>query len=1329
MNSTIRDYLRDGTAHENANTSFSISGLKAHIASTTLKESTLSQSPAAEYHRSGALHLHDLSGGIWSAYSYFKDNVIRVRIDNNIELLPFECLWDRYEEFSKSLDDCEVIDVCDIKYNMQPRRFAKIRHVIGSVGFVSPTIEIYDGKNYTKITRITKHNTTEKLLKINTGAGNCIIVTANHPVITTESIVVAGDLTETDTLKLYTEPDDINESLYITPDLAYLVGYILGDGYIDTSDYPNISGVDLTKVEELLDKNSIRYSVTKHIDGGTRRLQIMSKQFGRWMLHELGMRKYSQNKNLPTNILQWSIESKCAIVSGLIDSDGTVDKNGHVLIRTNAFAMMQGLHVLLTTLGIVSRLRSVSKPRTRSKTLDGKEIFTNYDLFAVGFNVPHNLSKFFIVNEKKWVAKDDHKSDNYKNKKGEIHNIKDLWRQKGDFGAVYDITTESSIFGLDGVIVHNCRGMDLLQLLMGGIKNPAGTSSLPAKHFDVVMDHIVNSMYVSQNEWEGAQAYSNVDTLISPFIYYDEIGFKEVKQSIQRAVFNLSYPLRAAFQTPFTNWSFDLKCPDHMKDEPVIIGGMPQECIYSEFQNEMDMVNTAFLEVMIEGDKGGNPHTFPIPSYSITKDFDWECPVTDKLFELTTKFGTPYFMSYVGSGLDPSSTRSMCCRLNLRLEDVVEASKGGLWNAGVGTGSLSVVTINMPQLGYLARKDVKDHGMASEFLYQDMVNAFYTRLDVLLDNARAHNVWKREKINEGFEMGLMPFTKSYINDFKSFFSTIGDIGMNECCLNMFGKPIYECTDFVEAVLKYIHAYTRKMTKSYGHPWNFEETPCFSSSTKILVRGDHITRYINIADLIKYDIEKTEIMTPNGFKGIKRFITREYNDKLFRITLANGASMNVTKEHPCVLRDGGNYKIARCDELHIGDEMALNKDIFDDNMRVGDYDLGRLCGLWMAEGHFGGTNSTVFTFHEDETDYIEFVKDMAKTRFGCNSTTYEHRDGFKSTRVVIFGNGVKETIKQFCSGEDCYSKHIKTKVFNTSLDFRRGMIDGIWEGDANKRDDMLSTTSLQLAKDCISLMNSIGVKYNLHPKMSPSSVKTYRDENCHMVYQVTRITDSLHSRTYRTYYKDDDLSATRFYFLPITSIKRTNTPSKHVYDVEVHDDEHLLTLANGIVSHNCEGASHSLALKDKANYPDIITQGDGDGAFYTNSSHIYVGDEVGLGDSLRIQEKFKHHYNGGTLFHIFCGESHPDRDGVKDLIKNVCTNTSIPYLALTRAYAVCNNCGVIDDLSGLCPSCKSETTVWDRVTGFYRPVKAYNLGKKAEWDSRRRFNVVEGSKSV
>jgi ribonucleoside-triphosphate reductase len=396
----------------------------------------------------------------------------------------------------------------------------------------------------------------------------------------------------------------------------------------------------------------------------------------------------------------------------------------------------------------------------------------------------------------------------------------------------------------------------------------------------------------------------------------------------------------------------------------------------------MDMINIAFCNVMLRGDRDGNPHTFPIPTYGITKQLDWDSLVVNKIFDVAAKFGLPYFMNYIGSGMDPSSNRAMCCRLQMDLNEIIEKTKGGLWNTGVNTGSLSVVTINLPQLGYIAHTMSRSSSGAQTInsnAFADMHSIFFSRLNTLLDAARRHNVWKRERINVGFELGLMPFTRSYLKNFEKFFSTIGVVGMNECCLNMFGKPVYECENFVESVLSHIHGYVQDLTKEYGYPWNFEETPA-------------------------------------------------------------------------------------------------------------------------------------------------------------------------------------------------------------------------------------------------------------------------------------------------------------------------------------------------------EGCSHSLAIKDKLVYPDIITQGKGDGVFYTNSSHIYVGDELSLGESLNIQQKFKSYYNGGTLFHIFCGESSPNRDGLKDLIRNICTNTTIPYLALTRAYAVCPGCGVISDLSGICPKCGAETTVWDRVTGYYRPVDKYNPGKQAEFIARERFEV-------
>jgi len=854
-----------------------------------------------------------------------------------------------------------------------------------------------------------------------------------------------------------------------------------------------------------------------------------------------------------------------------------------------------------------------------------------------------------------------------------------------------------------------CAGHDLQLLLLNGIKNPSGGSSEPAKHLDVVVDHIVNYIYISQNEFEGAQAFSNFDTYLAPFIKNDNLDYNNVKQSLQRMVFNLSYPLRAAFQTPFSNLSLDLKPPEHIKNEPAIIGGEAQEFTYNECQKEMDMINLALLDVMIEGDRDGNPHTFPILTYSITKDFDWNSEVSNRIFELTAKFGTPYFSNYLGSELDPKDSRSMCCRLRLDISEVMEQQKaGGLWNTGISTGSTAVVSINMSRIGYLCTGNEE---------------CYFKRLNNLLEVAKQHLEYKREKINKGFELGLMPFTREYLKDFSSHFSTIGILGMNESCLNMFGKPIYECQDFVEKVLKHIKQKTKEFAKETGHLYNFEQTPCFSSSTKFIIKNKrrNLITISNIVDLKKHNLNETEILTPNGFKKIIRFIEKPYNNHLIHIILINGSSMNVTPDHPCVIKDKNKYIIKKCQDLKIGDEMAFNKNILNIS-NIGNYNLGRACGLWLAEGHHSTTNGTSFTFHKNEIEYINFIKEYAENEFGCNTTIRKH--GENGIRIEVFGNGFKNTLLQFVAGEHSWKKHIKSKVFNMSNEFRYGLIDGIWEGDGDKKNNTLTTTSLQLAKDCCKVMNTLNIKYTFRKKDSPSVKKSLKDGNHHQPYMITKITEENHSNTYTRYYKESDINNDRFYYLPIKSITIPTTKTKYVYDVEVDDNEHLLTLANGIISHNCESASYSIAKIDKEKYPDIITQGEGSGIFYTNSSHNYVGDELSLGKSLRCQERFNQYYTGGTLFHIWAGESSPSPEGVKDLIRNICLNTSLPYIAFTKAYSICPNCGISDDLSGICPKCNGITNVYDRVTGYYRPVTKFNKGKQAEFIRRKRFNLKD-----
>ncbi|MDD2332030.1 MAG: ribonucleoside triphosphate reductase, partial [Candidatus Cloacimonetes bacterium] len=316
-----------------------------------------------------------------------------------------------------------------------------------------------------------------------------------------------------------------------------------------------------------------------------------------------------------------------------------------------------------------------------------------------------------------------------------------------------------------------CVGWDLQDLLTIGFCGAEGkVESSPARHFRSALGQIVNFFYTLQGEAAGAQAFSNFDTLLAPFIHYDKLSYDEVKQALQEFVFNINVPTRVGFQTPFTNITLDFLVPNNFRDQAVIRGGKPCKETYSEFQDEMDILNKAFLEVMIEGDAKGRVFTFPIPTYNITKDFDWNNPRVSFLWEATAKYGIPYFSNFVNSDLDPNDARSMCCRLRLDTRKLV-ARGGGLFGANPLTGSIGVVTLNLPRIGFMAKDEEE----------------FFQRLDATLSLARQSLEIKRKVLESYTQSGLYPYTKHYLSRirerfeqyWKNHFSTIGIIGMNE----------------------------------------------------------------------------------------------------------------------------------------------------------------------------------------------------------------------------------------------------------------------------------------------------------------------------------------------------------------------------------------------------------------------------------------------------------------------------------------------------------------------------------------------------------------------
>jgi ribonucleoside-triphosphate reductase len=377
-----------------------------------------------------------------------------------------------------------------------------------------------------------------------------------------------------------------------------------------------------------------------------------------------------------------------------------------------------------------------------------------------------------------------------------------------------------------GLLSVYCVGWDLKDLLMIGFKGaPGKIESSPAKHFRAALGQIVNFFYTLQGEAAGAQAFSNFDTLLAPFIRYDNLKYAEVKQAIQEFIFNVNVPTRVGFQTPFTNVTMDLVVPEMYQDHPVIIGGQLQAETYSDYQEEMNIFNKAFLEVMCEGDAKGRVFTFPIPTYNITRNFDWDNPTLEYLWEATAKYGIPYFSNFVNSDLDPNDARSMCCRLRLDTRKL-EARGGGLFGANPLTGSIGVVTINMPRLAYTSQN----------------ITEFFQNLTILMEQAKNSLEIKRKVLENLTSNNLYPYTKYYLRDikkrfdqyWKNHFSTIGLIGVNEACLNLIGENvgIEKGQKFAVKIMDFMREKLIDFQGETGNNYNLEATPAESTTYRL-----------------------------------------------------------------------------------------------------------------------------------------------------------------------------------------------------------------------------------------------------------------------------------------------------------------------------------------------------------------------------------------------------------------------------------------------------------------------------------------------------------------
>ncbi len=511
---------------------------------------------------------------------------------------------------------------------------------------------------------------------------------------------------------------------------------------------------------------------------------------------EFGL-KDAENLTLRTlNITEQFIKEKHPTVEKIQDIVEDVLLNSNFKKTAKAYIIYRDQHAKMREFVSKSNVKMVDQYLDR---LDWKvKENSNMSFSLQGLN--NYLSS--EISKKYWLNKIYSKEIRDAHEKGDIH--------------IHDLS----------VISVYCVGWDLQDLIKVGFKGVSGkVESDPPKHFKSALGQIVNFFYTLQGEAAGAQAFSSFDTLLAPFIRFDNLSYKEVKQAMQEFIFNINIPTRVGFQSPFTNITMDLTVSPLLKDVRVIIGGKEKDETYSEFQNEMNMLNKAYLEIMKGGDAKGRVFTFPIPTYNITKDFDWDNPELDILWESTAKYGIPYFSNFINSDLDPEDARSMCCRLRLDTRKL-ESRGGGLFGANPLTGSVGVVTLNLPRLGYLSKNK----------------NDFYTRIEKLMTIAKNSLEIKRKFLERLTDSNLYPYTAFYLRNIKkrfgkywgNHFSTIGILGMNEALENLLGVNIgsKEGIKFAEETMIYLREILMKFQKATGNNYNLEATPAEGTAYRL-----------------------------------------------------------------------------------------------------------------------------------------------------------------------------------------------------------------------------------------------------------------------------------------------------------------------------------------------------------------------------------------------------------------------------------------------------------------------------------------------------------------
>jgi anaerobic ribonucleoside-triphosphate reductase len=1309
--------MMDWKVQENSNMAYSLQGLNVYATENIVSHYWLNKIYPPELgdaHKKGSYHLHDL--GTLGAYTYFGKETIIAKINSKIFLTSFQNLYEKlnYDEALLSKKDDAWAKYPD-------------------------DLEVLDKDGWTKVKRVVKKAKNKPMRFIKNEGGRSVIVTEDHPMVLGDEIFKeAKDIkTEEDNLltvdvqqllskenlfsknhiflaeELYNNgifdffiegmpfeeynkysdkldidgiistsnnADALPNKIELTENIGYLIGFYLAEGNMephrisirqkDTNENQQI----IKKLEKAAYELGCRlYSLKKD---GFIDLRIVNTTFVKYLLGNIfNINGISKDKHLPDEILNYNQSFVEGIIAGIIDGDGSITTSKtSLVVRIASRTMLEQISTVMNILGFTVRDRNLEGVGS-TRYYNDRQIIQHYPLYGISFRTIEKALPSFKYSSAEASSRAG-RAEGYG-----WHKVLNNQTTEIVDDYIYDITTETHTLVVNGMWNHNCVGWDLKDILLLGFRGVSGKiESKPAKHFGTALMQVVNYLYTLQGEAAGAQALSNFDSLLAPFIRYDKLNYDQVKQEMQKFLFNMNVPTRVGFQSPFSNCTLDLTVPSYMTEEPVIIGGELKDETYSDFTDEMDMINHAFAEVMCEGDAKERPFTFPIPTYNITKDFDWGNNGLDPLWKMTAKYGVPYFSNFINSDMRPDDARSMC-PLAGDEKVLIKSSRGRNFE-------YSMIRNIYEGNGHQDEYEIYSHGKFIKGKFNKWDNQ--KMLKIILENG--HEI-KMSQYHQNFVFKNSDDNNEYVLKAKELKSGMYlPYSLNE----------YDGDGGTEDLGYFVGA--------YAGDGSFDGDTSVIFSLENNYKKEVIERLTKIAKeyfgahakLIEYDDTKLVTLKVHSRAAVglcKDYVEDKQRNKHYTARLFSTSKefrKGVVKGHYDT--DGGNrnriytsspkmLETLNMLAATLGTTTSVYKD--DREGRLGNEPNYAVLFYQLNRENYGD-----FWFKKDDKLWIK-IKEIKPIK---NSSAYcfEVKNG-----EPIFTVGTTGILTHNC----------RLRLDNRELRKRGGGLFG-----ANPKTGSIGVVTINmpqigyLARDDNEFFERLDALMDLAKESLIIKREVIENLTFSGLHPYSKFYLSDVKKTFGEYWKN------HFSTIGVIGMNDAllNFMNKGIVDPQgkafaekvldhmrdkLSDYQQETGDIFNLEATPAEGASYRLSRIDKAQYPDIRTYNQefyGNGGkvepYYTNSTQLPVGYTDDIFEALDLQDSLQSKYTGGTVLHVFLGENEPDFSATKKLVRKIAQNYTLPYFTMTPTFSICPKHGYLAGEHKYCPKCDEELGV-------------------------------------